>query len=665
MKKLIYSLMLALPVVLNAQKEIPLSSTIQKVTVFFQGAQLDHYRSVELQPGRQEVVFQKLTDFVDPNTVQVKAKGSLTIISVKTRKNFEDMKITNEEVKELNAEKAKLEKRDLNLRDEYEILLYDKDLILKNRELKGTDLGLKVSELKEAYAFMHEKLNAITIRQSAIKEELETLNKDMNRIEQEIVSRRNKPVTNYTEVIVEIDVDKATKGEFFFSYITPRASWKPYYDMRSNGIGEPVRLEAKALLTQSTGMSWDNVDLVLSTNDPYENSAEPILTPWYLNYNNYPQQRTVATRQLPTVDYSGQLLKGIVIDATTGEPMPFAQIRFPSNPNVGAVTDVDGKFEVNVPRGEYYATASYVGYQPMQLQITAPYLKFFLQADQLELSEVVVTSNKNQVYTETAGSYKLSAADIDGVVVRESRNRKDKANRNGWMMANGESTVLTGGQPASYSWSQQAQSTVVQKDLRVEYAIQSKMSIPSDGNDHRVHIDDFELPANYEYHTAPKLDPSVFLTAQVTGWEKLNLLSGESNLYFDGTYIGKSYIDVNSTKDTLSFSLGKDRKIQIERVRIDEKSTKKTIGGRQKFEVAYEIRVKNNGGAAIPIVIKDQMPLSVNTDIKVKNGDYIGAVLDEKTGILTWRFTLAPSQSKTIGFNYAVDSNPGYVLYVE
>ncbi len=654
--------MLALPVALNAQKEIPLSSTIQKVTVFFQGAQLDHYRSVELQPGRQELVFQKLTDFVDPNTVQVKAKGALTIISVKTRKNFEDMKITNEEVNALNDQKKKLEKRDLNLRDEYEILLYDKDLILKNRELKGTDLGLKVSELKEAYAFMHEKLNAITIRQSAIKEELETLNKDMNRIEQEIVSRRNKPVTNYTEVIVEIDVDKATKGEFFFSYISPRASWKPYYDMRSNGIGEPVRLEAKALVMQSTGIAWDNVDLVLSTNDPYENSAEPILNPCYLNYNNYPQQRTVATRQLPTVDYSGQLLKGIVIDATTGEPMPFAQIRFPSNLNVGTVSDSDGKFEVNVPRGEYYATASYVGYQPMQLQITAPYLKFFLQADQLDLDEVMVT-DKNQVYTASA-SYKLSAESIDGVIInKRGKNRKEKYRND--MIANGNSAELSVGQSSTYSWSQQAQSTVVQKDLRVEYSIQSKMSIPSDGNDHRVHIDDFELPANYEYHTAPKLDPAVFLTAQVTGWEKLNLLSGESNLYFDGTYIGKSYIDVNSTKDTLSFSLGKDKKIQIERIRIDEKSTKKTIGGRQKFEVAYEIKVKNNGGAAIPIIIKDQMPLSVNTDIKVKNGEYEGAVLDEKTGILTWRITLAPSQNKSMKFNYSVDSNPGYVLYVE
>jgi hypothetical protein len=39
--------------------------------------------------------------------------------------------------------------------------------------------------------------------------------------------------------------------------------------MRSDGIGKPVRLEAKALVNQTTGISWDNVDLVLSTNDPY------------------------------------------------------------------------------------------------------------------------------------------------------------------------------------------------------------------------------------------------------------------------------------------------------------------------------------------------------------------------------------------------------------
>ena len=38
----------------------------------------------------------------------------------------------------------------------------------------------------------------------------------------------------------------------------------------------------------------------------------------------------------------------------------------------------------------------------------------------------------------------------------------------------------------------------------------------------------YEMPANYEYHSIPKLDESVYLVAQISGWEKLNLLNGES-----------------------------------------------------------------------------------------------------------------------------------------
>lgn len=648
-----------------AQKEVGLISDIKKVTVFFQGAQLEHYKSTELKAGKQEIVFQKLTDFIDPNSVQVKAKGDLTILSVRTRKNYEDLKMTDSEIDELNAKKKKLELKEQVLRDEYEILALDKNLLMHNRDLKGTDNGLKVSELKEAYTFMHTKLAEIGTRQTAIYNELDELTKEMNRIEQEIVSQRSKPVVNYTEIVVEIDVESATKAEFFFSYISPRASWKPYYDMRSDGIGKPVRLEAKALVSQTTGIAWENVDLVLSTNDPYENSKEPTLNPWYLAYYNYPQQQQVYQRQIPQTDYSGEKLRGEVIDASTGEPLPFAKITFPSNPNIGAVTDFDGKFEIMVPKNERYVTASYVGYNQAQLSITAPYLKFFIQPQELMLDEVVVATEYGSYAPESYDAIEvqsISKKDIQRIpgVGRQNDSKKRSSRSKEYMQAG----VAANGS-SSYTWSSNAATTVTKKDLRVEYAIQSKFSIPSDGIDHRVHISNYELPATYEYHAAPKMDPSVYLAAQVSGWEKLNLLNGESNLYFDGTYIGKTFIDVNSTKDTLSFSLGKDNKIQIERKRIQEKSTNRTIGSRQKFEVTWEIKVKNNGGAAIPIIIKDQFPISTDSDIKVKQGDHLEGKLDEKTGILTWSFLLSPSQSKSLLFDYSVDYMHGKVLYIE
>jgi hypothetical protein len=429
--------------------------------------------------------------------------------------------------------------------------------------------------------------------------------------------------------------------------------------MRSDGIGKPIKLEAKALVSQNTGIEWKNVDMILSTNDPYENSKEPVVAPWYINYNNYPQQKYQTQRNLPTVDYSGEKIQGEVIDANTGEPMPFTKVSFPSNPTIGVVTDVDGKFSVTVPRNERQIIASYVGYQSSTLPINAPYLKFFMVANEVDLSEITVSGEPRNFGTEDK-----MLKQVSGVKVLSSNSYKTKKTKKFRTTNNPRfddvSQKIDNDKKAQY-----AQTQVVKKDLRMEYQIQSKMTIPTDGMDHRVQIDNFELNASYEYHTAPKIDPSVFLAAQVTGWEKLNLLSGESNIYFDGTYIGKSYIDVNSTKDTLSFSFGKDAKVIVERTKVKDKSSNKVFGSRQKYEVTWEIRMRNNGGASIPIIVKDQFPISTNNDIKVKNGEFGTALLTEKTGILVWNLNLPLGGSQNLQFGYSVDYQKGYTLYLE
>ncbi len=642
------------------EKEVPLPSDLKKVTVFFLGAQVEHQANTQLKKGKQEVIFTKLTDFLDPNTVQVKANGDLTILSVRTRKNFEDIRISNDKMDALNAQRLVLEKKEIALRDEYEILELDKELLMRNRDLKGQDKGISMIELKEAYAFMHQKMNEITVRESAIYDELEKLTKEMNKLEQEILSQRSKPVINYTEIVVEINVEKETDASFFFNYISPKASWKPYYDMRSDGIGKPIKLEAKALVSQNTGIEWENVDMVLSTNDPYENSKEPIIAPWYINYNNYPQQKYQTQRNLPTVDYSGEKIQGEVIDANTGEPMPFTKISFPSNPSIGVITDVDGKFSVTVPRNERQIIASFVGYQSSTLSINTPYLKFFMVANAIDLSEISVTEEPVEFGIDDQMLKQVSGVKILSSNRYTTKKTKKFRTVNSPRFREEDNEKISFDGKADY-----AKSQVVKKDLRMEYQIQSKMSIPTDGMDHRVQIANFDLDASYEYHTAPKIDPAVFLAAQVTGWEKLNLLSGESNIYFDGTYIGKSYIDVNSTKDTLSFSFGKDSKVIVERTKVKDKSSNKVLGSRQKYEVTWEIRMRNNGGAAVPIIVKDQFPISTNNDIKVRNGEFGTAQLTEKTGILVWKLNLPLGGSQNLQFGYTVDYQKGYTLYLE
>ena len=73
------------------------------------------------------------------------------------------------------------------------------------------------------------------------------------------------------------------------------------------------------------------------------------------------------------------------------------------------------------------------------------------------------------------------------------------------------------------------------------YKIDDKYTLETDGKTTTIGIKQFEIPAIYDYVTAPKIDPSAFLTPKIIIWQDYDLQSGEPSLYFEGTYLGKAY----------------------------------------------------------------------------------------------------------------------------
>ncbi|AEA44319.1 mucoidy inhibitor MuiA family protein [Fluviicola taffensis] len=663
MKKITFILLL-LPFFGWNQKESKAESVIQKVTVFKEGAQVEHAKKMNLTAGKQVVVFQKLTDFLDPSSIQLKCSQEATILSVRTRKNFDDKTIAETELTEKNDRKKTLEKQERVLRDEYKVLLLDEQLLLKNNSLSSQQQAMKIAELKEASLFFHAKLSEINTRKSQLDSEIEIVVRKINTIEQEINTRKGLPVVNYTEIEVELDVKNAGNIDFTFTYITHKASWKPYYDMRSNGVGAPVILEAKGLVTQSTGIDWKDVQLILSTNDPYDNTLEPTIYPWEVDYYRPAPSKQIIEREIPEYNFDGETIHGEITDATSGEPLAFAKISMNSNPLNSFTTDATGHFSFAVPRGERGYSITYLGYHTKYVTINAPYIKTQLYPEAVAMEKLNNPFGGNGKWAESEQEVSDSYKSLEEVSISaESRNTKSKVQMS-TIKFDKKALERTPGVASKDVYSATI-ANQVEKDLRMEFQIETPFSIPSDDADHRVAIATYQMKADYEYHAVPKLDESVYLVAQISGWEKLNLLNGESNLYFDGTYIGKSFIDVNSAKDTLSFSLGKDKKIVVQRKRSEEMSKTRLLGNRYKYEVTWDFTIRNNGGAAIPIIVKDHFPISINDDIKVKQGTYIGATLDEKTGILTWKFITNKGESKQFKFDYQVDYGKNQPVYLE
>ncbi len=224
-----------------------------------------------------------------------------------------------------------------------------------------------------------------------------------------------------------------------------------------------------------------------------------------------------------------------------------------------------------------------------------------------------------------------------------------KARLNGRDFAGGDVAQATKNLPADI-----LQTIQIENQTNVEFSIDNPFSVPGDGKAYTVEINQFELPAQYQYYAAPKLRSEVFLTAQLTNWNKYNFLPGEANVFFEGTYIGKSNINPNATADTLNLSLGVDKSIVVTRTLQKDLTEKQALGSNKKETRNWLIDVKSRKSSAINLLVEDQVPVSQNKDIDVEVQELTGGKLDKETGKVSWTVTLNPSDEKKLQLRYQV-----------
>lgn len=196
--------------------------------------------------------------------------------------------------------------------------------------------------------------------------------------------------------------------------------------------------------------------------------------------------------------------------------------------------------------------------------------------------------------------------------------------------------------------------TLNESQLYTSFEIDLPYDIPTDGKNYSVAIKDESINASYKHYAIPKLDKDAFLLAEISNWEQLNLLPGEANIIMDNIYLGKSFIDPNTTMDTLNLSLGRDKRIAIKRLLMKEFSKSKTKGDNKTETFTYEITVKNNKKNAVNMLLKDQYPLSNIKEVIVKLEDDGGSEVNEELGSLNWKINLKAGESRKFRFSYSV-----------
>jgi uncharacterized protein (TIGR02231 family) len=196
--------------------------------------------------------------------------------------------------------------------------------------------------------------------------------------------------------------------------------------------------------------------------------------------------------------------------------------------------------------------------------------------------------------------------------------------------------------------------TVVHQLIAAEFKIDLPYSIKSNNEKNLVLIKNSDLNTTFKYYSVPKVDPGVYLVAQMTKLDELQLVPASANIFFDGSYIGETYLDPTSMDDTLNLSLGKDPNIVVKRTLLKQKSKDKVVQDKRERTFSYQIEVQNNKSSAIQLIIQDQVPMTTNNDITIELLEKDFARELPGNGILEWEYKLKPGENKKLEFSYKV-----------
>lgn len=606
-------------------KKQTVQSKIDKVTVFMQGAQIVRSANASIPAGTTTLVFPQISPELEEKSIQVQGQGAFTILSVSRERNYLRGQTPVAEIEKLQQQQAVLEEKLVREKARQKVFAQEEAMLGKNQDIRGTNTGLKTQDLREALDFQRARLSEILEQQISINKNITLLNESISRIAAQQTTLMAAKDTSTSDLLITVLSKENINGQLTLSYMVKNAGWYPSYDLRVESISQPMDLAYKANVYQQCGEEWKNVKLSLSSGNPSESGLKPELQPWMMR-TFYSRQEMMAAQILQGSTGKNEA-RGRIYDEN-GKSLPNVSITIPGR-TIGTITDENGEFSLQLPPDAKTLKVNYIGYRPQEVQLNGNYLQVHMRENEQALEEVVVVGYGTKAKTELTGAL---AGQVNGMRIRGLSSAP---------VAKKQSEI-----PLQVNTT--FHSTSVHFDIATAY------TIPSDGKPYAVNIKEMEVPAAYEYHAAPKLDLSAYLLAGITDWEKLNLLEGETSIYFEGTYLGKSLLNLQTASDTLFVSLGKDKGIVINRTLQKAFSKSQYLGSNQVTTRNWEISVRNNKREPVRILLEDQLPISLQREIEISKTEYPGAKLDETTQKVTWDLNIAAKEEQKMKLQYAV-----------
>jgi len=198
---------------------------------------------------------------------------------------------------------------------------------------------------------------------------------------------------------------------------------------------------------------------------------------------------------------------------------------------------------------------------------------------------------------------------------------------------------------------------IVESGIHLNFEIKRSIDIPSDGAPHKVPVDAQKLKVKSDYLAVPKLKEAAFMRGTLKNTLSYPLLPGSTDLFISQDFVGTTPMPYVAVNEETKMYFGEDGEIRVKCEQVKrEKIGAGFLGKTEKLNLVYKITVQNLRKNAVDIDVMDQVPVSQNDKISVKDVSIKPdpAKKDDK-GILTWTLTLAPQETKEIMIDFTIE----------
>ena len=190
----------------------------------------------------------------------------------------------------------------------------------------------------------------------------------------------------------------------------------------------------------------------------------------------------------------------------------------------------------------------------------------------------------------------------------------------------------------------------------VTFRISGSSRIPSDGSPHKVPVGEFPLEHRLDFITAPCLAPEVVRRASVTNSSPAPLLPGRAQLFVDAQMVGATELPLVAPRDQIELSLGTEDRVKVKREMVSGGAEKKLLQDRRVVSQGFRIEVTNLTGARQRVVVRDQLPISHDERIRVRDPRLSPPPSrQDEMGRVEWALDLDDSARTEIQIGYTVE----------